>query len=229
MTPTERIEVSLEVGGSLIQAEIDVIGDSVLRIFSSKLQARHLIEPWITLALLNLHDPSRHWSALVAGKVLQTKNKVKNFYPHCREIKLVPGTESDVIRHALALRSAARMMPIALFPRSSTTEALGKIGPRGLGKADRKTLGTEFETELKNDLNRASTQWFFSGSTLDTLGETLLTSDEAGLINGAATALDGAQAGPTISAALAYVLNLRSAFTSTARITEFKPQVEEAQ
>ncbi len=226
LTPTERIEVSLEVGGSLIQAEMDVIGDSVLRIFSSKLQARHLIEPWITLALLTLHDPSRHWSALVAGKIEQTKNKVKNYYPHCREIKLVPGTESDVIRHALALRSAARMMPIALFPRASTATALGKAGVKGWGKPGADSLGSEFENELKNDLNRASTQWFFSGSTLDTLDETLLTSDEAGLINGAAAALAGAQTGPSISAALAYVLNLRSAFTSTARITEFKPQVE---
>lgn len=226
LTPTERIEVSLEVGDSRIQAEIDVIGDSVLRIVSTKLQARHLIEPWITLALLSLHDPSRNWSALVAGKISQTKNKVSNYYPHCKEITLLPGTAGDVIKHALGLRAAARMAPIAVFPRATTAEALGKVGPRGLGKADGKTLGNVFESELKNDLNRASTEWFFAGSTIDTLGETPLTSDEADLINTSASDLTNTQEGPSISAALSYVLNLRSAFTSTTRITEFKPQVE---
>ena len=235
LTPTERIEVSLEVGDALIQAEIDVIGDSVLRIHSTKLQARHLIEPWITLALLNLHDPSRSWSSLVAGKISQSKNKVSNYYPHCREIKLLPGTASEVIRHALGLRAAARMMPIALFPRASTATALGKAGVKGWGKADGNALGTEFENELTNDLDRASTQWFFSGATLDTLAETPLTSDEAGLINtfgsDSTNGEDGLenQEAASISAALAYVLNLRSAFTTTARITEFKPQVEAAQ
>ncbi|MBJ7513674.1 MAG: hypothetical protein JHC94_05060 [Acidimicrobiia bacterium] len=201
----------------------------MLRIHSTKLQARHLIEPWITLALLNLHDPSRNWSALVAGKISQSKNKVSNYYPHCREIKLLPDTASDVIKHALGLRAAARMMPIALFPRASTATALGKAGVKGWGKADGNALGTEFENELTNDLDRASTEWFFAGSTLDSLAETPLTSGEAGLINTFGSDSTNGEESPPISAALAYVLSLRSAFTSTARITEFKPQVEAAQ
>ncbi|MFM7059935.1 MAG: hypothetical protein ACKOZL_01955 [Actinomycetes bacterium] len=208
--PTRTVRVQHEVAGRSIDAEIDVVGETIVSIHAARLHARHLIEPWMTLALLAIAEPTTHWRAHVAGLIERDVNKVRRRVPTCRVLTLRPGAADAVLAHALCIRAAALARPIPLFPRATTAHALGTIRATGAGWSPSTADGLEgdFAQELDYDLERASTAWFYGGSTPALLSLSPATERERVAL--------GADA--SISAAEAYVRSLRSTFTETASI-----------
>ncbi|MEY3360732.1 MAG: hypothetical protein RL531_451, partial [Actinomycetota bacterium] len=220
--PTDRVRIRRSVpygaGAVDIDVELDVVDQSIVRIHSTRLQARHLIEPWIALALLELEHPEVAWTARLGGLIERSKDKVERAVPTARTLALRPGAAAGVLEHALGLRMLARSGPIAVFPRATTRLALGSIR---VGKAKDASSGwkidapdhldSEFEQQLESDLRRGATAWFFGDATADTLAITRPTARELAVLGGTAETHG--------CSALAYAKHLHAAFTDTASIT----------
>lgn len=220
--PTDRVRVHRTVGsGSAaidVDLELDVVGEAIVRVHSTRLQARHLIEPWVALALLHLEHPETAWTARIGGLIERSERKIERTFPTARVISLRPGAADGVLEHILGLRALARAMPIALFPRATTRLALGsiRVGARddvGWKIEEPDHLDTSFENQLESDLRRGATAWFFGGATADTLSMEVCTEAERAALGRRADERDGP--------ALAYARHLHAAFTDTAAIAKF--------
>lgn len=219
--PTDRIRVRRTIGtGSSsvdLDLELDVVGETIVRVHSTRLQARHLIEPWVALALLHLERPDTAWTARIGGLIEQTKDKVKRSFPTARVLSLRPGAAEGVLEHVLGTRALARSLPIALFPRATTRLALGSIqvgkgNDVGWKIEEPDHLDSSFEKQLESDLRRGATGWFFGTATADTLALDVCTEAERAVL--------GRHADERGGPALAYARHLHAAFTDTAAIAK---------
>ena len=221
LRPTDRIRVRHTIGTGPdpveIDLDLDVVGETIVRVHSTRLQARHLIEPWVALALLHLEHPDTAWTARIGGLIERSKDKVKRSFPTARVLSLRPGAAEGVLEHVLGLRALARSLPIALFPRATTRLALGSIQ---VGKGDDigwkieepDHLDSSFENQLESDLRRGATGWFFGTATRDTLALDVCTKAERAVL--------GPHADERGGPALAYARHLHAAFTDTAAIAK---------
>ncbi len=64
------VDVDIDLGGGrrLIGTVSPVYGDRLISVTYSKLDGRHLLQPWIPLLALLTHAPSRDWSAVSIGR-----------------------------------------------------------------------------------------------------------------------------------------------------------------
>jgi hypothetical protein len=219
--PTDRIRIHRTIGPVAepveVDLELDVVGDTIVRVHSTRLQARHLIEPWVALALLHLERPGTAWTARIGGLIERSERKVERSFPTARTLSLRPGAAAGVLEHVLGLRALARSMPIAVFPRATTRLAVGsiRVGARddvGWKIDEPDHLDTTFENQLESDLRRGATAWFFGGATSDSLALDVCTEAERTLLG----RLADQHGGP----ALAYARHLHAAFTDTAAISK---------
>jgi len=220
----ERVPVnrSVQFDGTpvRIEAELEVIGDSILRIHHGELRGHHLVEAWVAVALLTIERPATSWTARIAGYRTATSDGQKVREPVVRTVALLPDAAETVIEHVLHLRALARSMPIPLFPRATTALALGSVGDRGASgwkfpKAIPTALGKpfdDFKAPFTYDLERGATAWFFGDATADSLSLVAPNDVERDALDDEAT--------QDSCAALAYARHLYLAFTRTATIAK---------
>ncbi|MCV7240366.1 exodeoxyribonuclease V subunit gamma [Mycolicibacterium celeriflavum] len=69
-TEPSAVDIDVEIGGGrrVTGTVTPVYGDRLVSVTYSKLDGRHLLQPWILLLALLAHDPGREWKAISIGR-----------------------------------------------------------------------------------------------------------------------------------------------------------------
>jgi len=110
------VDIDLGCGRRLAGTVSPVFGDRLVSVTYSKLDGKHLLESWITLLALLVHDPGRDWSAVCIGRADDgTAPKVEGLG------RPGPGAQQavEVLRELVAIYDAGRREPIPLPIKTS--------------------------------------------------------------------------------------------------------------
>jgi len=116
-------------GGTTVRGRLVVHGDVLLSLGFSKWHPRLRLQPWIELAALALHDPTRTWKAVVVARSNAKTSPSDVVAPSpvkVVEFQLKGSSDGErmqsavtVLRRALLIRRTALRVPVPLFERSS--------------------------------------------------------------------------------------------------------------
>jgi exodeoxyribonuclease V gamma subunit len=108
------VDIDVGAGRRLTGTVPRVYGERLVSVTYSRLDGRHLLEPWISLLALASQYPRRHWSAVCIGRMKRGANvRVDGLAPP-------PGGEAvQILRDLVAIYDAGRREPIPLPVKTS--------------------------------------------------------------------------------------------------------------
>jgi exodeoxyribonuclease V gamma subunit len=108
------VDIDVGAGRRLTGTVPRVYGERLVSVTYSRLDGRHLLEPWISLLALVSQYPRRHWSAVCIGRMKRGANvRVDGLAPP-------PGGEAvQILRDLVAIYDAGRREPIPLPVKTS--------------------------------------------------------------------------------------------------------------
>ncbi|MFV0496368.1 exodeoxyribonuclease V subunit gamma [Mycobacterium sp.] len=107
-------DVDIDLGSRRLTGTVpQVFADGLVSVTYSKLDGKHLIEPWIRLLALFSHAPDRAWSAICIGRAKQDTT------PRERVLGRADREARDVLAELVAIYDAGRREPIPLPLKTS--------------------------------------------------------------------------------------------------------------
>jgi exodeoxyribonuclease V gamma subunit len=118
------IDVDIELGGGrrLSGTVSPIFGERLVSVTYSKLDGRHLLEPWIDLLALYAHAPRREWSAVSIGRGRGGDT------PCVKSVARPDEIPSDLLRDLVSIFDAGRREPIPLPIKTSYAWAAARHG-----------------------------------------------------------------------------------------------------
>ncbi len=114
-TPARAYDIDFDLGGGrrLTGTVSPVYGERLVSVTYSKLDGKHLLESWISLLALIVHDRNRDWSAVCIGR------PKRGGRPRVEGLGRPPGDAAAVLRELVAIYDAGRREPIPLPVKTS--------------------------------------------------------------------------------------------------------------
>lgn len=107
------VDVDLGSGRRLAGTVSPVYGERLVSVTYSKLDGKHLLESWIPLLALIVHDPGRDWSAVCIGR------PKRGTTPRIEGLGRPPDDALALLRELVAVYDAGRREPIPLPIKTS--------------------------------------------------------------------------------------------------------------
>ncbi len=107
------VDIDLGPGRRLTGTVSPVFGDRLVSVTYSKLDGKHLLESWIALLALTVHNPGRDWSAICIGRPKRRTT------PRVECLGRPQDPAVDVLRDLVALYDAGRREPLPLPLKTS--------------------------------------------------------------------------------------------------------------
>jgi exodeoxyribonuclease V gamma subunit len=107
------IDIELGAGRRLTGTVSPVYGERLVSVTYSKLDGKHLLESWIPLLALIVHDRNRDWSAVCVGR------PKRGGTPRTEGLGRPPGDAARVLRELVAIYDAGRREPLPLPIKTS--------------------------------------------------------------------------------------------------------------
>lgn len=113
-TEATAYDVDIDLGGRRLTGTIaEVFDDRLVSVTYSKLDGKHLLESWIPLLALLVHDPDRDWSAVCVGRQRRRTTPLSESLGRPRENAV------ELLRDLVAIYDAGRRGPIPLPIKTS--------------------------------------------------------------------------------------------------------------
>ncbi|AMO60001.1 DNA helicase/exodeoxyribonuclease V, gamma subunit [Mycolicibacterium phlei] len=107
------VDVDIDLGGRRVTGTVaPVYDDRLVSVTYSKLDGRHLMQPWILLLALYAHDPGREWKAVVVGRPRRGTT------PRT-EVMGRPASPPELLADLVALYDEGRRAPLPLPVKTS--------------------------------------------------------------------------------------------------------------
>ncbi|KUI22770.1 exodeoxyribonuclease V subunit gamma [Mycobacterium sp. GA-1285] len=109
------VDIDVEIGGGrrVSGTVTPVYGERLVSVTYSKLDGRHLLQPWILLLALLAHDPGREWKAISIGRARRGAN------PRVESIGRPPGPARELLADLVAMYDEGRREPLPLPVKTS--------------------------------------------------------------------------------------------------------------
>ncbi|MGV0834036.1 exodeoxyribonuclease V subunit gamma [Mycolicibacterium thermoresistibile] len=107
------VDVDLGGGRRLTGTVTPVFGQRLVSVTYSKLDGRHLLQPWIRLLALFAHDPATDWSAVCVGR------RRRGTTPREEMLGRPAGSAVELLRDLVAIYDAGRREPLPLPVKTS--------------------------------------------------------------------------------------------------------------
>lgn len=113
--PPRACDVDIDLGGGrrLTGTVAPVFGQRLVSVTYSKLDGRHLLQPWISLLALYAHDPHTAWSAVCVGR------RKRGTTPREELVGRPDGSPVELLRDLVAIYDAGRREPLPLPVKTS--------------------------------------------------------------------------------------------------------------
>ncbi|CAN5175855.1 exodeoxyribonuclease V subunit gamma [soil metagenome] len=133
------VDIDIDLGGDrrLTGTVTPVYGDRVVSVTFSRLDGRHLLDPWVRMIALAVTDPGRDWSAVCIGRGGDEPAMT-------RTLGLPAEGAAVVLADLVALYDAGRAEPIPLPVKTSYTWASTRLRGRDPEVPARRTWTSKF-------------------------------------------------------------------------------------
>lgn len=108
------VDVDIDLGGRRLTGTVEpVYGDKLVSVTYSKLDGRHLLQPWILLLALHAHDPRRDWRAISIGRPPRGDN------PRVETMGRPQDSAANLLADLVAMYDEGRRAPLPLPVKTS--------------------------------------------------------------------------------------------------------------
>lgn len=114
------IDVEIGAGRRVTGTVTPVYGERLVSVTYSKLDGRHLLQPWIPLLALFAHDPGREWKAISIGRPRDGKK------PRIEQLGRPADSALTLLRDLVAMYDEGRRQPLPLPVKTSFAWAEAK-------------------------------------------------------------------------------------------------------
>ena len=117
---TLDVDIDLGLGRKLIGTVSPVYGDRLVSVTYSKLDGRHLLQPWIPLLALIAHHPQREWHAITIGRAR------RGTAPRVETMSRPAQSAVQILADLVAMYDEGRRAPLPLPVKTSYAWAEAK-------------------------------------------------------------------------------------------------------